>query len=131
MVTRDWGLGTGKMRSHEKLEVWNMSIDFVKDIYALTKKLPDSERYGLTSQMQRASVSIPANIAEGAARQTKKEYIQFLYISRGSLSELDTLLCVTERVSLIDKYTHQLMHDKAQTLGRMLTGLIAALKKHS
>ena len=117
------------MRSHENLEVWNQSIDFVKEIYKITKRLPDSERYGLASQLQRAAVSVPANIAEGASRQTRKEYIQFLYISRGSLSELDTLLCVSERLNLIEPPSYQALHGRAQILGKMLTSLIHSLKR--
>ena len=118
------------MRTHENLELWNQSIKYVKDIYQLTGPFPDSERYGLVSQMRRAAVSVPCNIAEGAARKTRKEYIQFLYISRGSLSELDTLLCISEKLRFVDKEVYQVHHDKLQFLGKMLTALINSLKRN-
>jgi four helix bundle protein len=75
---------------HKDLDVWKRSMDLVVKVYQITKLFPDTEKYGLTSQMRRAAVSIPSNIAEGAARKGDKEFIQFLYISIGSLSELET-----------------------------------------
>ncbi len=77
-------------KPHKKLDVWKKSLDLVKEIYTLTHTFPKYEIYGLTNQMRRAAVSVPANIAEGAARNTKKEFIQFLHMAEGSLSELDT-----------------------------------------
>jgi len=87
-------------RRHYDLRVWQDGIALVKTIYALTAKLPREELFGLTSQMRRAAVSVPANIAEGAARSTQKEFIHFLSIARGSLSELDTLLNSLHRSGL-------------------------------
>lgn len=116
-------------RPHERLVVWNGAIELVKDVYLLTREFPGSEMYGLTSQLRRAAVSIATNIAEGASRQTTKEYIQFLYISRGSLSEIDTLLCVSERLNLIDSPMVQALHKKAQSIAKMLTSLIRSLKR--
>jgi four helix bundle protein len=75
---------------HKDLDVWKRSMDLVVKVYQITKLFPDTEKYGLTSQMRRAAVSIPSNITEGAARKGDKEFIQFLYISIGSLSELET-----------------------------------------
>jgi four helix bundle protein len=75
---------------HKDLDVWKRSMDLVVKVYQITKLFPDTEKYGLSSQMRRAAVSIPSNIAEGAARKGDKEFIQFLYISIGSLSELET-----------------------------------------
>jgi four helix bundle protein len=88
-------------KPHKKLDVWQKSVDLVRKIYELTKIFPKAEDYGLTNQMRRAAVSIPANIAEGAARQTKKEFIQFLHIFQGSLSELDTHLEIAKRLQYI------------------------------
>jgi len=82
------------MKTHKDLDIWKNSIDLVVKIYNITKQFPDSERYTLSSQMQRATISIPSNIAEGAARQFVKEFIQFLYISLGSLAELETQLMI-------------------------------------
>ena len=87
------------MGTHKDLDVWKLAIDFVVDIYRLTKKFPKDERYGLTSQMRRSAVSIPSNIAEGAARRTDKENIQFLHISLGSISELETQLIIADRLN--------------------------------
>ena len=86
------------MGTHKELDIWNLSIDFVVIVYQLTKKFPKEELYGLTSQMRRAAISIPSNIAEGAARKTNKENIQFLYIALGSLSELETQFIIAEKL---------------------------------
>ena len=83
------------MQTHKDLDIWKLSISLVKDIYLLTGHFPKNEKYGLSSQMQRCAVSVPSNIAEGSARQFKKEYIQFLYIALGSLSELETQLIIS------------------------------------
>lgn len=80
------------MKIHRSLEVWQRSINFAERVYGLTASFPKNEDYGLTSQLRRAAISIPSNIAEGAARQTKKEFIQFLYMAAGSASEVDTQL---------------------------------------
>lgn len=80
------------MKPHKTLECWKQSFELVKDVYRITNSFPVEEKFGLMSQLRRASVSVPTNIAEGAARRSKKEFIQFLYISEGSLSEIDTLL---------------------------------------
>ena len=90
------------MGTHEKLDVWKLSIDFVTHIYKITQSFPSEEKFGLTNQMRRAAVSIPSNIAEGAARQSDKENIQFLYISLGSLSELETQLIISQNLDYFD-----------------------------
>ena len=90
-------------RKHYDLRVWQDGIALVKAVYALTAKLPRDELFGLTSQMRRAAVSVPANITEGAARSTQKEFTHFLTIARGSLSELDTLLILCVEVGYFDK----------------------------
>ena len=82
------------MKSYKELQIWKVSMDFVVEIYKLTDKFPSSELYGLTSQIRRSSVSIPSNVAEGSCRKNTKEYIQFLYISLGSISEVETLLFI-------------------------------------
>lgn len=86
------------MATHENLEIWKLSIDFVTKIYSYTNDFPSEEKFGLVSQMRRAAVSIPSNIAEGAARKSDKEYAQFLYVALGSLSELDTQLIISENL---------------------------------
>ena len=77
-------------RPHEQLEVWRDAMDLVEAVYRFSGGFPDSERFGLTSQIRRAAVSVPSNIAEGAARRSTPEYLRFLSIARGSLSEMDT-----------------------------------------
>jgi len=83
---------------HKDLDIWKLGIELVEKIYKIIKSFPDSERFGLISQMQRAGVSYSSNIAEGAARKSIKEYIQFLYISLGSLSELETQLIISGKL---------------------------------
>jgi four helix bundle protein len=90
------------MGTHKDLEVWNMSMDFVVDLYKLTRDFPDEEKFGLVSQMRRSAVSIPSNIAEGAGRQGVKENIQFLYIALASITELDTQLILSQRLGFCD-----------------------------
>lgn len=101
-------------------------MDLVVDIYTLTKEFPDSERYGLASQIQRAAVSIPSNIAEGAGRNGSKVFIQFLYISLGSLAEVETQLEIAKRL----KYAKDtdFLNDNILLIRRLLLGLIKYLK---
>ncbi|MCA1715085.1 MAG: four helix bundle protein, partial [Gammaproteobacteria bacterium] len=77
-------------RPHEGLEVWRDAMDLVEAVYRFSNTFPDSERFGPTSQIRRAAISVPSNIAEGAARRSTPEYLRFLSIARGSLSEMDT-----------------------------------------
>jgi four helix bundle protein len=86
------------MMTHKDLDVWKMGLDLVERVYRITGKFPKEEQFGLTSQLRRAVVSIPSNIAEGAARSSKREYLQFLYISPGSLAEVETQLIIAERL---------------------------------
>ncbi len=116
-------------KPHKNLDVWQKSIILVQKIYELTKSFPNTENYGLTAQMRKAAISVPANVSEGAARQTKKEFIQFLHMAQGSLSELDTHLGISCRLGYLRennlKETSLLMND----IDKMLTGLIKSLKK--
>jgi four helix bundle protein len=89
------------VRSHRDLVVWQKSMDLVDTIYALARLLPSEENYGLRSQMTRASVSVPANIAEGSARTTSKDFANFLSIARSSAMELETLLTVALRQDFV------------------------------
>ena len=91
---------------HRKLIVWQKSMEFVREIYRVSASFPKSEEYGLSSQMRRAAVSIPSNMAEGAARKGKKEFIQFINIAQGSISELDTQLELAYMLDYIDAGIH-------------------------
>ena len=90
-----------KSRSYQDLEVWKLSINFVKEIYRLTEKFPPIEIYGLTNQIRRAVVSIPSNIAEGQGRSSAKEFRQFLAIALGSLAEIETQLIITREINFL------------------------------
>ena len=88
--------------THKDLDVWKMGIDIVEKVYRITEKYPKDEQFGLTSQLRRAVVSIPSNIAEGAARSSKREYLQYLYISLGSLAEVETQLIIANRLKYLN-----------------------------
>jgi four helix bundle protein len=111
-------------KPHKKLNVWKSSLELVTEIYGLTKSFPEEERYGLTSQMRRATVSIPSNIAEGAARKTKKEFTQFLHVAQGSLSELDTHLEIARRLTYVSEEKASQVGLQMEKIDKMLTGLI-------
>ena len=109
------------MKAHHKLKVWERAIDYVTEIYKLTEKFPKEEIYGLTSQMRRAAVSIPSNIAEGAARGSKGEFRKFLAIAQGSISELETQLIISSKLgfcSAIEGLVSEL-----DEISRMIVGL--------
>lgn len=114
--------------NHKDLEVWKEGIEVVTDIYRLTNSLPASERYGLSSQMRRSAVSIPANIAEGAGRNSDKELIQFLYISLGSLEELETMLIISKKLKYIEPDQIEVVNKRVIHIRKLLTGLIKYLK---
>jgi len=107
---------------HKKLEVWQKSMLFVTQLYQLTKQFPDDERYGLTNQIRRASVSIPSNIAEGSARHGNKEYIQFLYISLASAAEVETQFLIAKNLHYVNEI--DIFYNELQSIKRMLLGLI-------
>ena len=115
------------MKNHTDLDVWKKSMDFVEDIYRMSEKFPREEVYGLSSQIRRAAVSIPSNIAEGASRQGNKEFIQFLYISLGSLSEVETQLMIAKRLQYISN-VDEILHNSID-IKKMLNGLISYLKR--
>ena len=89
------------MMTHKDLEIWKLGIEVVEKVYQITAGYPKEEIYGLTNQMRRASVSIPSNISEGAARSSKKEFIQFLYVALGSLAELETQAIISEKLGYL------------------------------
>ena len=113
-------------KPHRRLIVWQKAMDFVEKIYKVTERFPADERFGLVTQMRRAAISIASNIAEGAARQTPKETIQFFFMSRGSISELDTQLEIASRLRWIDAEQQCVLADALNELGRLLNGLIAS-----
>jgi len=116
------------MKSHKDLNVWNRSIEPVITVYQVTKDFPKEETYGLVSQMRRSVISIPSNIAEGAARQSKKEFRQFLYIASGSVSELDTQLIICNKLDLIRDESFRNISDELTQIKKMLFGLLNSIK---
>jgi len=90
------------MRPHYKLEAWKNAMDLVDEIYRISRDFPTEEKFGLTSQMRRAAISVPSNLAEGAARKSKAEFANFVNISKGSLSELETQLIISKRQKYVD-----------------------------
>lgn len=115
-------------RAHTELEAWREGIALVKAMYEATKGFPAEERYGLTSQIRRASVSIPANIAEGAARGTQKEFLQFLIIARGSISELETLLTIAKEVGFLSEGKAGDLDKSCDQVSSCLSGLITSVR---
>jgi len=113
------------VKTHKDLDIWKRGIAFVEQIYNTTTSFPKEEIYGLTSQIRRASISYPSNIAEGAARFSKKEFVQFLYVSLGSLSEVETQLIIAEKLRYLkaDK-----LLEEVEALRRMTLSFIKYLK---
>lgn len=112
------------VRTHRDLDVWKKSMDFVTKLYKVTIDFPKSEIYGLTGQIRRSAVSIPSNIAEGAARESKKEYIRFLYIALGSVAEIETQLIIANNLQYLDDTSFNILDENKDEIGRMLYGLI-------
>lgn len=109
------------MKPHEKLEAWQQAMMLVKQVYSVTQTFPKEEMFGLTQQMRRAVVSIPSNIAEGAARSGAKEYAHFIAIARGSLAELETQLQISKMLGYCTESEE--INANLDLLGRLLTGL--------
>jgi four helix bundle protein len=116
-------------KPHKKLEAWKQSMDLVIEIYRTTENFPSQEIYGLTNQIRRAAISIPSNIAEGAARQTKKEFTNYLHMAQGSLSELDTQIELASRLGYFDQETFRMLDERLERIDKMITGLIHHLSK--
>ena len=112
---------------HKDLEAWKKSIDLVKDIYSITKDYPSSEQFGLVSQMRRAAVSIPSNLAEGSARFSDKDSTRFIDISLGSLAELETQIIIAKELNFIKE--NQTLLEKIKKVNALLIGLKKYLNK--
>jgi four helix bundle protein len=106
---------------HKRLEAWKTSMQLVQLIYKMTAGFPSEERFGLSQQMRRAAVSVPSNIAEGAARSGSKEYAHFIAIARGSLAELDTQIRIANMLGFSSDNAHAI--EKCTQTGKLLTGL--------
>lgn len=119
------------MKTYRDLLVWQKSIQLVKHVYKVTNDFPSSERFGLISQMQRAAVSIPSNIAEGRLRTTDKNFIQFLSIALGSCAELQTQVVISYEIGYVNSSTLQALQNEIDEIMKMVTGLAKKLKANA
>ena len=119
-----------KIKSYKDLDIWKRSIKLVEDIYRVTKSFPREELYGLTSQIRRAAVSIPSNIAEGFTRFHNKEYKQFLYIALGSCSELSTQLIIASRLKYFDNNKIEQLLNEIDEICKMTMSLIKKINSN-
>jgi four helix bundle protein len=117
-----------KSRSFRDLEVWKLSIDFVKKIYQVTKTFPATENYSLINQIRRAAVSIPSNIAEGQGRSSAKEFKQFLAISLGSVAELETQLIIAGEIDYLTRTEVDPLLNILDRIRKMIKGLAKGIK---
>jgi len=117
-----------KIKSYNDLITWQKGIELVKEVYKATQSFPKEEIYGLTSQIRRSAVSIPSNIAEGHARNTTGEFIQFLGIAKGSLAELDTQIIIAAELGFISEQQKNLLREKITEINRLTNGLIKSLR---
>ena len=116
-------------KPHRNLEAWKQSMDLAVGVYRATETFPSQETYGLTSQIRRSVVSVPSNIAEGAARQTKKEFSNFLHIAQGSLSELDTQIELARPLGFLHETSWLDLDSRMVQIDKMITGLIRHVAK--
>ena len=119
------------MRDYTKIEAWRLADDLTVAVYERTRSFPKEEMYGLTSQLRRASYSVPANIVEGASRESKKDYLHFLYIARGSLSETQYFIHLSQRLNYLSSEQRQALHGQTKVVFGCLHGLIRAVEKET
>jgi four helix bundle protein len=117
------------MQDFRDLKVWQKAHEAVLQIYRATQSFPDTERYGLTSQIRRAAVSVPANIAEGSVRSSDADFARFLHIAIGSASEVDYYLLLARDLGYLPATSYETADQQLQEIKRMLNGLLARLKR--
>jgi four helix bundle protein len=114
------------LNTHKDLQVWKIAMDLVTEVYAVTNCFPREELYGLTSQVRRAAISIPSNIAEGTARHSRKEFVQLLHVASGSIAELETHLLLAARLGFGSTESVLI---RTEEVRKLLLGLLRALKQ--
>jgi four helix bundle protein len=119
---------SGVIRSHKELIVWQKAMDLVVEIYRVTETYPQREMYALASQMRRASVSIPSNIAEGRSRTTRKDFVHFVRIAYGSVSELETQILISKQLGFIKEKEMKTTILLVEEVSRMLHAMIKKLE---
>jgi len=117
-----------EMKTHKDLVVWQKAIDLVVYVYKITASFPDNEKFGITNQIRRSVVSIPSNIAEGAARNSDKEFLHFLSISLGSLAELETQLIISNKLKYISDSILETCNIELTSIRKMILGLKKSIK---
>lgn len=117
------------IKSYRDLETWQKAMDLVQEIYTETKSFPKEETYGLLSQIRRAAVSIPSNIAEGQGRDSTKEFLHFLSIAYGSLCELETQMVIANRLGYLSQQAYDHLEEKSSRVGRLINGLSNSLRR--
>jgi four helix bundle protein len=119
------------MRDYTKIESWKLADDLTVAVYERTRSFPKEEIYGLTNQLRRASYSVPANIVEGSSRESKKDYLRFLYIARGSLSETQYFIHLAERLRYLSSEEVAKLHEQTKLTFGCLHGLIKSVEKEA
>jgi four helix bundle protein len=119
------------MRAYTKIDAWRLADDLTVAIYERTREFPREELYGLTSQIRRAAYSVPANIVEGSSRESKRDYLHFLYIARGSLSETQYFIHLSHRLGDLSTEQAPLFHEQTKHAFACLHGLIKAVEKEA
>ncbi len=117
------------IKNYRDLIAWQKAMDLVENVYKGTKQFPKEELYGLTSQLRRAAISIPSNVAEGQGRRTDKEFAYFVSVANGSLHEAETQILLAERLQFLDKAASAKLLDSSSEVGRLLNGLAKVLAK--
>jgi len=117
-------------KPHKNLDAWKLSFEFVKHLYIITANFPSEEKFGLISQLRRAAVSVPVNIAEGAGRKSTKEFINFLSIALGSVSELDTLILLSRDLGFMKTEISVELLNKLDIIGKLIYGLMKKLRQN-
>src|SRR6478752_639089 len=119
------------VKNYQELVAWQKALDLVEDVYKLTKHFPREELYALTSQIRRAAVSVPSNIAEGQGRRTTSDFLRHLSIAYGSLREVETQAMIAQRLKYVGSVNVNSVIDRAGDVGRLLNGLMSALEKRT
>lgn len=118
-----------RIKSYKDLIVWQKAILLVTEVYSISKTFPENEKFGLTNQLNRAVVSVPSNIAEGWGRESRKNNLQFLRISRGSLMEVETLILISKNLNYINDQKFKIISEEIEEIGKILQGLIKSVQQ--
>jgi four helix bundle protein len=116
------------VKTYQDLFAWQKAMDLAEETYRLTRDFPSEERFGLTSQLRRAAVSIPSNIAEGHERGSTSDYVRYLHIAKGSLAEAETQIVLATRLKFLTGKVAETWLTRASDVGRLLNGLVASLR---